>query len=141
MTSRQYKFQSYALLIVRLTLGYTFILHGGQKVLGLFGGPGMAGFVSWAGTVGIPAWLAQLGAFAEFLGGICLFFGIAAELGAIATIGVMKAAVFAIHWKNGFFVQNDGFEYPLNLIFFALAIIIGGPGAHALWDPFKKWRK
>ena len=127
-----------ALLILRLTLGSIFILHGAQKVLGLFGGPGLTGFVAWAAKLGIPAVLAYLAAFAEFFGGIMMFFGIATELGALMTIPVMIGAVVAVHGKAGYFAQNGGFEYPLNLIFLALAVIIGGPGMGALYSPRKK---
>ena len=124
-----------ALFIVRVMLGAIFIAHGAQKVLGMFGGPGLDGFVQWSASIGIPGWLAYLAAFAEFIGGILLFFGIAAELGALMVIGVMLGAVWFVHWNNGFFIQNNGFEYPLSLIFFALAILVGGPGQYYLWCP------
>lgn len=126
----------WALFIVRIMLGIIFIAHGGQKVLGLFGGPGLAEFAKMAATmyVPIPAFLAYLAAFAEFIGGILLFFGIAAELGALMVIPVMIGAVFFVHWPHGFFGQNNGFEYPLSLIFFLLAIVVGGPGKFALWE-------
>lgn len=131
---------SLALMIVRLTLGSIFFLHGAQKVLGWFGGPGLEGFAQWMGTMGIPPALAYLAAFAEFIGGILLFTGVLAELGAVMTIGVMIGAVVIVHWPHGYFSQNGGFEYPFNLILFALAIIIGGPGAYALWDPLRTFR-
>jgi putative oxidoreductase len=118
-------------------LGIIFIAHGGQKVLGLFGGPGLEGFAQWSATMGIPGWLAHLGAFAEFIGGILLFAGIASELGALMVIGVMLGAVWFVHWNHGFFIQNGGFEYPLSLIVFATAIVIGGPGKLYLWCPCK----
>ena len=108
-------------------LGVIFIAHGSQKVLGLFGGPGLQGFQEWAATLGIPALLSYVAAFAELTGGLLLFFGIAAELGALLVIPVMIGAVFAVHWPHGFFSQNGGFEYPLSLIFFLFAILIGGP--------------
>lgn len=123
-----------ALLLVRLTLGSIFFLHGAQKVLGIFGGSGLDGFVQWGASLGIPVWLAYLGAFAEFVGGILLFLGVFAELGAVACIGVMIGAIYYVHMGKGYFIQNGGFEYPLNLILLCLAIIIGGPGSLALWD-------
>lgn len=129
-----------ALTLVRVTLGSIFILHGGQKVLGLFGGPGLESFVQWIGTMGVPSWLGYLAAFAEFIGGILLLTGCAAELGALMVIGVMIGAVVVVHWKHGYFGQNGGFEYPFNLALFALAIVIGGPGDYALWDMFKSYR-
>ncbi len=130
-----------ALTLVRITLGIIFIIHGGQKVLGVFGGPGLTAFVSWAGTYHIPSAVAYLAAFSEFIGGILLLTGVAAELGALMTIGVMLGAVLIIHRGHGFFAQNGGFEYPLSLILFALAIIIGGPGLFALWDPLKTYKE
>ena len=132
------RFPELGLLLVRLTLGSIFFFHGAQKVLGLFGGSGLEGFVQWAATLHIPTWLAYLGAFSEFIGGILLFLGIFSELGALAVIGVMLGAIYYVHLDKGYFIQNGGFEYPLNLILFSLAIIIGGPGAFALWDHCKK---
>lgn len=123
----------WALTILRIMLGCIFIAHGGQKVLGLFGGPGLEGFVQWATSQGIPTVLAYLGAFAEFIGGLLLLSGIAAELGALLTIPVMLGAIIYVHWPHGFFIQNGGFEYVLSLIISALVIIIGGPGKLALW--------
>lgn len=135
-----YNRKEWALFIIRVTLGVIFIAHGSQKVLGLFGGPGLHGFAQWAATtMGLPAWLAYLAAFAEFFGGLLLFFGIISELGALMVIPVMTGAVVLVHWNAGFFAQNGGYEYPLSLIFFALAIIVGGPGKHALWNPIRKY--
>lgn len=125
--------RQWALTIVRLTLGVIFFAHGSAKTFGLFGGPGLEAFAAWAAGFGIPSFLAYLGALAEFVGGCLLLLGIASELGALMTIPVMIAAVTKIHWAHGFFAQNGGFEYPLSLIFFALAIVIGGPGYFALW--------
>lgn len=140
MCGRQCDRMSLALLVVRLALGSIFFLHGAQKVFGWFGGSGLKGFVSWIGTFGIPSFVAYLAAFAELIGGILLFSGIAAELGALMSIAVMLGAVFAVHWPHGYFAQQGGYEYPLNLIFFALAIVIGGPGAFALWDPIQAYK-
>lgn len=133
--------QEIALTIVRLALGSIFFAHGAQKVLGWFGGPGLKGFINWTSSLGVPTFLGYLAAFAEFIGGILLLSGIASEIGALMAVGVMIGAVFVVHWPHGYFAQNGGFEYPLNLIIFSLAIIIGGPGVYALWNPFKHCRK
>jgi putative oxidoreductase len=133
--------QAWGLTIVRVTLGTIFIAHGSQKVFGWFGGPGLESFVGWASSFGIPGWLGYLAAFAELIGGCLLLTGIAAEIGALLVIPVMIGAVVIVHWKQGYFAQNGGFEYPLNLLLFALAIVVGGPGKLALWDLFLEWRK
>lgn len=129
-----------ALAVVRMTLGSIFILHGAQKVFGVLGGPGLEGFVQWGATIGLSPALAYAAAFAELIGGIMLFFGIAAELGALLTIPVMIGAVALVHWPHGYFMQVGGFEYPFNLILLALAVIIGGPGKCTLYDPCSSWR-
>ena len=133
-------YQNWALFLVRILLGTTFILHGSQKVLGLFGGPGLAGFSTFVASLGYPAWLGYPAAFFEFFGGILLLLGIAPELGALAVIPVMVVAIASVHGKNGYFGQNGGYEYPLNLMILALVVIIGGAGEYALWDFFKSWR-
>lgn len=122
----------WALTITRVMLGIVFIAHGSQKVLGAFGGPGLPGFVAWTTKLGIPFYLGYLAAFGEFVGGILLLLGVYAELGALMVMPVMLGAVLLVHWANGFFIQNNGFEYTLSLFVFLLAIVIGGPGHLAI---------
>lgn len=114
-----------ALMIIRIALGAIFIAHGSQKVLGLFGGAGLAGFAAWLGTFGVPPIIAYLAAFAELFGGILLLSGYYAWLGGLLTSAVMAGAIFIIHWPH-FFVQNNGFEYPLMLIITTIATLLGG---------------
>lgn len=121
------------LSIVRFTLGVIFLLHGAQKVLGLFGGPGLEGFAQWASGYGIAPALAKAAAIAELLGGFLLLGGIAAEIGALLVMGVMIGAIVFVHGKNGFFIQNGGYEYALSLFMSSLAIVIGGPGKWYAW--------
>lgn len=141
MNSRYDTLQSYALLIVRLVVGSVFILHGAQKVFGLFGGTGLNAFASWIASMGIPAFLGHVAAYAELAAGVMIFFGIATEIGALLVIPIMKVAIYFVHGKNGYFIQNEGYEYALNLLLLAVALIVGGPGAAALWDPFNAWRR
>jgi putative oxidoreductase len=117
-----------ALFLVRLVVGSVFVLHGGQKVFGWLGGPGLTGFVTWLGTLGVPAWLGYVAAFVELVGGCMVLFGIAAEIGALFLAIQMAVAIYLVHWPHGYFVQNNGFEYPLSLIVLCLAIIVGGAG-------------
>lgn len=132
------KSKSLALFIIRLTIGAYFMLHGGQKLFGWFGGPGLQGWVGWLASLQIPALLADIAALSEFIGGCMLFLGFAAEIGALLEIGVMAGAIYLVHWPHGFFIQNNGFEYALLLMVCCLGIIIGGPGKWYLWNPFKK---
>lgn len=118
---------SVALNIIRIATGVIFILHGAQKVLGLFGGSGLEGFVQWSATLGIPSWLAYIAAFSEFIGGILLVLGIGASWGALLTAAVMVGAIWFVHLDKGFFSQNGGYEYPLLLLINSLAIFASQP--------------
>lgn len=122
-----------ALSLVRITLGVIFVAHGLQKVLGLFGGPGLDGFAQYIASMGVPAFLGYLAAFAELLGGFLLLSGIASEFGALLIIPVMLGAIWLVHGKNGFFIQNGGYEYALTLLALLIAIVIGGPGKWYAW--------
>jgi putative oxidoreductase len=128
----------YALFIIRLVLGTTFILHGSQKVLGLFGGPGLAGYVQMMSSMNVHPILSYCAAFFELIGGVMVLLGIGAEIGALLLIPIMIGAVLLVHLPHGFFIQNNGCEYSLNLMILSIVVIVGGPGRWYLWNPFKK---
>ncbi len=134
------QYQAWALFIVRQILGITFLAHGGQKVFGWFGGPGLTGFAQWLSSLNVSPWLAYTGAFSEFLGAVLLILGIIPELGALLVMGVMVAAIILVHGKQGYFIQDNGFEYALNLLLFSLVSIVGGPGTLFLWNPLDSLR-
>jgi putative oxidoreductase len=124
---------SVALLVLRLVLGWIFIYHGSQKLFGAFGGPGMGGFANTLAKLGLPGILPPMGwayvaACGEFFGGISVFLGLVARLGAIPIIASMLVAIGGVVGKNGFSVVHGGYEYNLLIIAGCVAIIIAGPG-------------
>lgn len=119
---------SLSLLVLRVIIGTVFIAHGGQKVFGWWQGPGLAGFVDHLHQTGIPVFLAYLAAFTEFFGGIAVLIGLLTRLSSLGLLIVMAVAVFKVHFSNGFFSQNRGFEYPLTLLGIALSLLISGAG-------------
>jgi putative oxidoreductase len=127
-----------ALSIVRFVLGVIFFMHGGQKVMGWFGGGGLSATVQ-AMSANLPVFLVYLVAFGEFLGGIALIVGFLSRLAAAGIGIIMIGAVVTVHWQNGFFLnwfltpgKGHGFEYNLALIAMALAVVVGGSGCIAL---------
>ena len=129
------EWKSEALLILRLALGVIFLMHGSQKVLGLFGGPGLEATVQMFGQTGIPRALAYTAAFTEFLGGFALIVGFLTRLAALGIGFTMAVAIWKVHLANGFFLnfsceagKGHGFEYNLALIAMALTIALIGPG-------------
>ena len=118
-------------LPIRLGLAAVFIAHGSQKVLGAFGGPGFKAFTAGNTPFSFmrPAWL-WLGAAAlsELVGGFLVGIGFLTRIGAFCISCVMVSAIAGVHWPNGFFGSNRGYEYPLTLLAMALALLIGGGG-------------
>jgi putative oxidoreductase len=120
-----------AVLILRLFLGFAFMMHGSQKLLGAFGGGGVAGVAGMLGKLGIEpshlwAWVVSI---TEFVGGVCLFFGFLTRFWAAGLVIDMAVAVVKVNLVNGFFVGNNGVELPLTFGVIALAIVLTGPGS------------
>jgi putative oxidoreductase len=124
---------SWAMLPLRLATGIIFIAHGAGKVLGSFGGPGLRTFASYQAPYPFmrPAWLWMgAAALSELIGGILILLGLFTRLGAFLLVCVMVTAMFAVHWKNGFFLNATapGIEYTVALLGMALTLVIGGGG-------------
>ena len=120
-----------AVLILRLFLGFAFMMHGSQKVLGAFGGPGIAGVAGMLTKLGLEpaqilAWVLSI---TEFVGGICLVLGFLTRFWAAGLVIDMGVAIAKMHMPNGFFASKNGFELPLALGVMALVILLTGPGS------------
>jgi putative oxidoreductase len=113
-----------SLLIVRVVAGIIFAMHGSQKLLGTFGGPGLAQTVENFGG-GLLGYLVTIG---EFFGGLGLVAGFLTRFSAASLIVIMIGAIVQVHGKHGFFLHHDGFEYNLALIGLLLPILLCGPG-------------
>ena len=127
--------ESWAMLPIRLALGAIMFAHGAQKVFGVWGGPGFNNWVNQAAPFAEmrPSWL-WLGAAAlsEFIGGALVMIGLYTRIGAFFIACVMIVAIFGVHWQNGFFINNRGFEFPMALLGMALALLIFGGGSASI---------
>ena len=102
------KISQYGPLLIRLALGSCFILHGSQKVFGMFGGPGLHRFSGWLSRAGVPIILGYAAAGLEFIGGCMIFFGIATEVGALMCAFVMLGAIVVVHTPDkGYFAKGE----------------------------------
>ena len=121
---------TWALLPLRLGLGIIFFVHGAQKIFGLWGGKGLSVWVAGTAPLSLrPSWL-WLGAaaFAEFVGGALVMFGFMTRIGAFLIATVMGVAIFGVHLRNGFFLNDGGYEFALALLSMALTLLIAGGG-------------
>jgi putative oxidoreductase len=115
-------------LVLRLALGIVIFPHGAQKLLGWFGGGGVSGTMGFFETLGIPALLTWLVILAEFFGSLALLAGFLTRLCAAGIGCVMLGAIYHVHWENGFFMGDGGFEYHLLALGVVLALLITGGG-------------
>ncbi|MEZ5331865.1 MAG: DoxX family protein [Thermoanaerobaculia bacterium] len=115
---------TYALL--RIVAGFTFSLHGAQKLLGAFGGVGGGGE-----SVQIASRMGLAGAI-ELVCGVCILVGLLGSWAAFLASGEMAAAYFMAHAPQGFWPIANGGELAVVYAFVFLHIATRGSGAFSL---------
>ncbi len=122
------------LLVLRLAVGLTMAVHGGQKLFGWFGGYGLAGTGGFMESLGFrPGRVhAALAGSAETMGGLLLALGLLTPVGSALVIAVMVVAIGSVHLPKGFFVSDGGAEYNLVIMAAVAALAFTGPGAYSL---------
>ena len=136
------RWRQWALLPLRLVIGYGFMVHGWAKL-----SRGPAGFAKLLEQIGAPlpevtAWVST---FIEILGGLAILAGVFVAAVSIPLIVMMLVALFTVHLRYGFSAINttgvtaEGPQfgppgYEINLLYIAglLALILGGAGPFSL---------
>ncbi|MES2712904.1 MAG: DoxX family protein [Pseudomonadota bacterium] len=118
----------YAALLLRVSLGVMFVLHGGLLKLGTFG---LEGTMGYFGQLGFPPVFGAIVAFAELFGGIALILGVWTRAVALLFIPIMIGATLQ-HLPNGwlFTAPRGGYEFPA--LWTVLMLVQAGLGAGAL---------
>jgi putative oxidoreductase len=119
--------------LLRVVIGGTLFAHGAQKLFGWFGGHGLRGTAGFFGSIGwrAPLLMAFLAGLGE-TSGLLFAAGFLTPLAALGIATVMLNAIFAVHWKNGFFNGDGGLEFPLSLATVAVAVAAIGPGRFSI---------
>lgn len=117
------------LLVLRVILGFVFIMHGGQKLF-VYGVDGVAGGFAQSG-IPLSGVVAPLVTAVELLGGVALVLGVLTRLAALGIIATMFGAIMFVHAAAGFFAPT-GFEFPLALVGMAATLAITGAGAYSV---------
>jgi len=122
------------LTLLRWVLGGLFFGHGTQKLFGWFGGHGREGTGQFFESIGLRPGVrhATAAGAAEAGGGALLALGLLTPAAAASLIGVMATAIRKVHFKNGPWASDNGFEYNLVLIAAMLALADLGPGDFSL---------
>ncbi len=115
-----------ALLILRVVIGWAFILHGLPKIRDID---------AVAGMFQIPWALAAVAAWTEVLGGTLLILGFLTPVAAFFLTIQMLVALFSVHLPAGDpFVNSGGRSFELALVYLAamIAFLLAGPGLYSL---------
>ncbi len=107
---------------LRVVCGIIFLANGAPKLAN------MGGTIEAFQGMGIPSFITVLVAVFETLGGIALILGAFTRVAAVACAIVMVGAIIKIHWHNGFFLKNHGYEYNLALIAMCTCLFFSGAG-------------
>jgi putative oxidoreductase len=116
---------SWAILILRLTVGGLMLTHGYGKLLMLFNG----GPIQFADPIGVGATASLiLTVFAEVFCSLFLIFGLASRAAAVPLLITMWVAAFIVHAPDAFSRK----ELPLLYSAVYLAVILVGAGNYSL---------
>jgi putative oxidoreductase len=134
------KLLPWAPVAIRLGLAVIFIAHGGQKLFGIWGGPGLQTTIeAFERSIGVPSYLTLIAVGTEFFGGLTVLIGFFTRLAAAGLAIDMVAAIIKVHLMNGFFLnwsinpgKGHGYEFNLALLAMSIALLLSGPGQFAL---------
>lgn len=120
---------SLAALVLRLSVGGMFLLHGVGKPFVV----GMEAVIPGFVEQGFPAWTAYASTIVEIGAGLMLMLGAYTRLASLALIPV-SLGILLYHFPNGWVFHNPGggWEYPQLIVVSLLAIFTLGGGRFAL---------
>ncbi len=113
-----------ALLLARGVLGASIAAHGAQKLFGWFGGPGPENAAKMFGSLGFqpPDQMVRTASLTEIASGVLIATGAGGPIGPMLLMSVMATAVGSVHFKNGYWNANQGFE--MNTMYALLALLL-----------------
>lgn len=115
-------FEPYARSLLRVIVGFTFSLHGMQKLFGVLGGMGGSGAKAHFFSL---IWLAAV---LETVGGLLILMGFLTVPVAFILCGEMAVAYFMAHFPQGFFPILNGGELAVLYCFIYLYLFTAGAG-------------
>ena len=121
----------YGALLLRVSMGVLFILHGLYLKALVFG---MAGVGKYFVSLGLPDWFAWLVMLYETIGGLALILGIYTRWVAVFLGVHLLFAAYLGHGANGwtFTSKGGGYEYPVFWAIACFTLALLGSGANAL---------
>ncbi len=118
--------QPFARSLLRLMAGFTFSLHGWQKLFGVLGG------VNGHGATVYLFSLMGLAGIIEVIGGGLILLGLFTRPAALIAAGEMAVAYFLVHNPRGFWPRLNGGELAILYCFIFLYLAAAGAGPLSL---------
>jgi putative oxidoreductase len=115
-----------SLLIIRVVLGVTFLLHGIAKFQ-----MGLGNVAGWFESIGILGFIGYAVAFIELLGGIALIVGLGTRIVSALIAIVMVGAIITAKLSVGF-IGAEAAGYELDVALLAMATVLVISGSHLL---------
>ncbi len=122
------KFQDYALLVLRLFMGITFIIYATKKIQNF---DTYVALFSDKLDLPLPLLNLYLVIGAEGLGGLLLVLGVFTRLVSIPLTITMITAFFLVNLSNGFAASKFGIEVPLAYISILFILFAFGAGKYS----------
>ncbi|ARD47335.1 oxidoreductase [Sporosarcina sp. P37] len=111
-----------SLLLLRVVLGVTFLIHGIAKFQ-----MGLGNVAGWFESIGIMGSLGYVVAFIELIGGIALIVGFGTRIVSGLIAIVLLGAIFKVKLSLGFMgAEAAGYELDVALLTMAVVLVISG---------------
>ena len=120
----------WGIAILRIVTGTIFLLSGVEKLF-IMGPNSLTGLLVELGSPS-PLAVATGVALVELLCGSALVVGLFPRWLCIPLALLMAGDILLIHGPNGFFVDNNGYEYALLRLTTTVVLVFTGPGKAAL---------
>jgi putative oxidoreductase len=114
-------------LILRVTLGFIFFIHGLVKFQ-----DGIQNTAGWFESIGLPGFMAYAVAGIELVGGVALILGLGTRLVSVLIALIMIGATLKVKLSLGLLGNGQSAGYELDLAFLAMAIYLAINGSKLL---------
>lgn len=130
-----------AYLLLRVAAGLFLVAHGLFKLVGVEGSAYVfllpwenASFIAFVDELGfpMPTLFATVAMLTEIFGGLLLALGLFTRIACVFTIILMAVITFGVHWENGFWVREHGWEHPMLWLLVFLLFLTGGGGRYSM---------
>jgi len=130
------KYFNVSMFLLRLIVGTIFIVHGAQKLFGMFDGIGLDGTAKLVAGLGLPEpyILAVIWGSVEFIGGIFLMLGVLARWAAVAIVLTVFIYLCRMGFTYSSLFQYSIIEYNMVIIGACIPVIMMGGGSWSVWD-------